>query len=46
MYHISLAAQCIYGWSDEGAKDGDGKEVSEIPGGWERVEGAWPLVCR
>ena len=35
MYRISLAAQCIYGWSDERAKDGDGKEVSEIPGGWE-----------
>ena len=22
------------------------KEGSELPGGWERVEVAWPLVCR
>ena len=26
MYHVSLAVQCIYGWSDEGGEDGDGKE--------------------
>ena len=43
VYHVSLALQCIYGWSDE---DGaDGKEGSELPGGWERVETDWPLVC-
>ena len=41
----------VYGWSDEGGEDGDGKEGngkerSKIPGGWERVEIAWPLVCR
>ena len=24
----------------------EGKEGSELPGGWERVEIAWPLVCR
>ena len=46
MYHVPLALQCIYGWSDEGGEDGDGKEGSEIPGGWERVVIAWPLVCR
>ena len=23
----------------------DGKEGSELPGGWERVETDWPLVC-
>ena len=27
----------IYGYSD-GGEDGDGKEESEVPGGWERVE--------
>ena len=26
MYHVSLAVQCRYGWSDEGGEDGDGKE--------------------
>ena len=25
VYHVSLAVQCIYRWSDEGAEDGDGK---------------------
>ena len=24
----------------------DGKEGSELPEGWNRVEIAWPLVCR
>ena len=24
VYHVSLAVQCIYGWSDEGGEDGDG----------------------
>ena len=33
MYHVPLAFQCIYGCSE----DGDGKEVSEIPGGGDRV---------
>ena len=46
MYHVSLAVQCIYGWSDEGGEDGDAKEKSELPGGWERVEIAWPIVCK
>ena len=46
MYHVSLAVQCKYGWSDEGGEDGDGKEWSELLGGWERVKIAWPLVCR
>ena len=32
----------IYGWSE----DGDRKEGSEIPGGWERVEIDEPLGCR
>ena len=45
MYHVSLSVQCIYGWSDEEGEDGDGKEVSELPGGWVRMENAWPLVC-
>ena len=31
MYHVSLAVQCIYGWSDEGGEDGDGKDW-ELPG--------------
>ena len=24
----------------------DGKKGSELPAGWERVEIAWPLICR
>ena len=35
---MSLAVQCIYGWSNKGGKDGDGKEGSEFHGGWERVK--------
>ena len=27
-------------------EDGDGKDGIELQGGWERVEIAWPLVCR
>ena len=46
MYYVLLAVQCIYGCSNEGGKDGDGKEGSEIPGGWKTAEIAWPLVCR
>ena len=38
MYHVPLAVICVYGWSDEGNECSDGKEGSEIPGGWERVE--------
>ena len=38
LYNVPLAVQCIYGWSDEGSEDGDGKEGSEIPGGWERLQ--------
>ena len=30
MYHAALAVQCIYGCSDEGSQDGDGKEASEL----------------
>ena len=33
VYHIPLAVQCIYGWSDEGGEDGDGKKWSELSGG-------------
>ena len=39
MYHVPLAFQCIYGYSDEGSESGIGKEGSEIPG--ERSE--WRL---
>ena len=46
MYHVSLAVQCIYGWSDERGEDGNGKDGSELPGEWERVKIAWSLVCR
>ena len=46
MYHVSLAVQCIYGWSDEEGKDGDEREGNELFGGWERMEIALPLVCR
>ena len=46
MYHVSLVVQFIYGWSDEGGKDRDGKEGSELSGGWERMKVAWLLVCR
>ena len=45
MYHVPLAVQCIYGWSNGGGEDGDGKEGSEPIGGWERVEIAWPLYA-
>ena len=38
MYHVPLAVQGIYGWSDEGGEDGDGKEGSVISGGWERMD--------
>ena len=34
-----------YEWSDEGVEDEDGKERSELPGGWERVEIAWCRGC-
>ena len=30
----------------KGGENGDGKEENEIPGGGERVEINWPLVCR
>ena len=46
MYHVPLAVQCIYGWSDEGGEDRDGKEGSEHHGGWEKMDIAWPLVCK
>ena len=36
----------VYVAGDGGGEDGDGKERSEISGGWKRVEIAWPLVCR
>ena len=36
MHHISLVVQCKYGSIDEGGEDIDGKEGSEVPGGWER----------
>ena len=35
MYHVSLAVQCTYGWSDEGDEEGDGDEGSKILGGGE-----------
>ena len=38
MHHVPLAFQCIYGYSDERGENGDGKEGSDIPGGWERME--------
>ena len=37
MYHVPMAVQCVYGWSDEGGENGDGQEGSELHGGWERV---------
>ena len=37
---------CIYEWRDEGGENGDGTEGSEFPGGWERGEISWPVVCR
>ena len=46
MYHAPLALQYIYGCSDEGDEDGDGKEESEIPEGGEIGETTWLLVCR
>ena len=46
MYHVPLALQCIYGYSDEKGENGDVKEGSEISGGWKRVEITWSLVCR
>ena len=29
MYHVPLAVQSIYGWSNEGGEDGDGKDGRE-----------------
>ena len=33
-YHVPLAVQCVYGWSDGGGEYGDGKEGREcrLPG--------------
>ena len=31
--YVSLTFQYIYGCSDKGSEDGDGKEGCEIPGG-------------
>ena len=41
----SLSCSMYNGWSDR-VEDGDGKEGSEIPGRWERVEIAFPTVYR
>ena len=38
VYHAPLAFQCLYGCSDKGGEDENGKEGSEIHGGWDRVE--------
>ena len=38
MFHVPLAVHCIYEWSDERGKDGDGKEGSEIHGGGKRMD--------
>ena len=46
MYYVPLDVQCIYGCSGEEHEDGDGKEGSEIPGGWERVEITWLLYMQ
>ena len=45
MYHVPLTVQCIYGWND-GGDDGDGKEGSEVPRGWEIMEISWLLAYR
>ena len=44
VYHVSLAVQSIYGWSDERSEDWDGKEGIELSGGWERVENPDDMV--
>ena len=46
MYHISVAFQCIYGGSDEGVENGDGKEGDDISGEGKRIDTAWPLLSR
>ena len=46
VYHVPLAFQCIYGSSDERGEDGEGKEVSEISEGRERVEITCSHVCK
>ena len=46
VYHVPLAVQCIYGWSDEGGEDGKWGVGNDILGGWEIVEIACPLVYR
>ena len=30
MYHVPLAFQCIYGLSNEGGEDGDGKDLKSL----------------
>ena len=45
-FRIDSGMRCIYGWTDEGCEDRDGKEVNEIPGGRERVEIAWLLMYK
>ena len=46
VYHVPLAFQCICECSDKGGENWDGQEGSEISVGEERVDIAWPLVCR
>ena len=46
MYNVSLPVQFVYGWSDVGGEEGNGKKGSELHGGWKRTEIAWPLVYR
>ena len=35
MHHVPLVVQCIYGWSDEGGEDGNGKEARFMKDGRE-----------
>ena len=34
MYHIPMALKCVYRFSDEVSKNGDGEDGSEISGRW------------
>ena len=44
--HDCIMSPWLFNVYIDGVEDGYGKEGNEIPGGWKRVEIAWPLVCR
>ena len=46
LFSRALTFSVLFRYMMREVKMGMGMEGSEIPGGWESVEIAWPLVCR